>query len=237
MKFVYNVFHMEDGSPISIQRRNNVIKLEEEFSARHEKLDTPTISISNKEEALAFLEANPEFNLKREGFIALDGGLGWMFGEIGIWASNYTAWKNFLETDADYLILMEDDFYATKGFFYAFDTFIEQLPEDWDMLSLHVHPMHEPLYNETKEIGQPSICIAYQDWSLACYVINRASAEKLLAEVAKEVALPPDWFFYKQLDKFNVYSIKPLEIGFSMLFPSPSTYQNRDERAPLEGNI
>lgn len=234
--FVYKVFHIEDVSQTSKERAVAAADIETRFSERYEKLETPTIKISNQEEVTAFLEKNPNFKLNGDGFTDLDGNVGWMFGEIGIWASNYTAWKNFLKTDADCLVLMEDDLFLTKGFFVGFDAFVDELPDDWDMLSVYVHPMHERFYTKEKEIGKQSICTAYQDWSLACYVINKSSAVKLVAQAETEVSLPPDWFFFKQLDKYKVYSPNPMNMGFCILIGTDSTYQGNETRAPVQGS-
>jgi GR25 family glycosyltransferase involved in LPS biosynthesis len=160
-----------------------------------------------------------------------------MFGEIGIWASNYFAWKNFLETDADCLILVEDDLVISPRLLEVLPIYMEELPEGWDMLTAYVPTGQYIKYNETHDVGAKTICKTYQDWSLAFYVINRQSAEKLLQSVSEGVVYPPDWHFYKQPEKFNVYAPKPQDAGFCSLSGADSTYQFRDTRAPLEGNI
>jgi len=233
MKIIYNVFHLDR----SLQRQKYVEAIHSCLGSHYEKLVTPTISISNQDEVTAFLTENPEFKLDGNGSSDPTGTQGWMFGEIGIWASNYFAWKNFLETDADFLILVEDDLILSKRFIEIFNIYLSQLPEDWDMFTAYVPPGHYAAYNETHDVGIELLCKAYQDWSLAFYVINRQSAEKLLQSVSEGVVYPPDWHFYKQPEKFNVYAPKPQDAGFCSLSGADSTYQFRDTRAPLEGNI
>lgn len=233
MRYVYNIFHLDS----STERQKYVDTLDTYLSPHFDKLHTPTISISNQEEVTAFLTENPEFKLDGNGSSDPSGVQGWMFGEIGIWASNYFAWKNFLKTDADYLILIEDDLIATPRLLEVLDVYMSQLPEDWDMFTAFVSGDQYGRFNETHEIGAESICKAYQDWSLAFYIINRKSAEKLLQSVYDGVIYPPDWHFYKQQDKFNVYAPKPLDAGFCYLAGLESTYQLRDTRHIIEGNI
>lgn len=233
MKIIYNVFHL-DSSP---DRQKYVTAIQACLDPHYERLDTPTISISNQEEVTAFLTENPEFKLDGNGSSDPTGIQGWLFGEVGIWASNYFAWKNFLETDADCLILVEDDLVPSKRLIEIFKLYMSELPEDWDMLTAYVPTGQYANYTEALDVGAETICKSYQDWSLAFYVINRRSAEKLLQSVYDGVVYPPDWHFYKQPEKFNVYAPKPQDAGFCMLSGSNSTYQARDTRAPLKGNI
>jgi GR25 family glycosyltransferase involved in LPS biosynthesis len=233
MKFVYNIFHLDE----STHRQKDYENLNTYLSKYFDKLDTPTISISCQEEVDSFLSENPDFKLSGQGTSDMTGTQGWMFGEIGIWASNYFAWKNFLATDADYLILCEDDLVALDKLKDILDIYMAELPEDWDMFTAYVPPAQYGKHNASHEIGAETISKTYQDWSLAFYVINRKSAEKLLQSVYEGVVYPPDWHFFKQPEKFNTYSPKPTEAGLCYLAGTDSTYQLRDTRQTIEGNI
>jgi GR25 family glycosyltransferase involved in LPS biosynthesis len=233
MKFVYNIFHLDE----STHRQKDFDNLNVYLGQYFDKLDTPTVSISSQEEVNSFLAEYPEFKLSGQGTSDMTGVQGWMFGEVGIWASNYLAWKNFLETDADYLILCEDDLVATPSLKKMLDVYMSQCPNDWDMLTAYVPPAQYGKYNDSHDIGADAICKSYQDWSLAFYVLNRRSAQKLIDSISDNVVYPPDWHFFKQTDKFNVYAPKPLHAGFCYLTGSDSTYQLRDVRKTIEGNI
>ena len=96
-------------------------------------------------------------------------------GEIGCTTSHLKAMKHFLETsDAPYAIMMEDDCDLDLVRFWNFTwtDFIAYLPYDYDVVQiaiictgdLHVR-LHKRFVN---------------DFSTACYIINRHHAEKLI---------------------------------------------------------
>ena len=96
-------------------------------------------------------------------------------GEIGGTTSQLKAMKHFLDTsDAPYAIMMEDDCDLDLVRFWNFTwtDFIAYLPYDWDVVQiaiictgdLHVR-LHKRFVN---------------DFSTACYIINRHHAEKLI---------------------------------------------------------
>ena len=95
-------------------------------------------------------------------------------GEIGCTTSHLKAMKEFLQTDAPYAIIMEDDcdLDLVKFWNFSWRDFVAHLPFDWDVVQLaiictgdlHVH-LHKRFVN---------------DFSTACYIITRYHAEKLV---------------------------------------------------------
>ena len=96
-------------------------------------------------------------------------------GEIGCTTSHLKAMKHFLETsDAPYAIMMEDDcdLELVRFWNFTWTDFIAYLPYDYDVVQiaiictgdLHVR-LHKRFVN---------------DFSTACYIINRHHAEKLV---------------------------------------------------------
>ena len=95
-------------------------------------------------------------------------------GEIGCTTSHLKAMKEFLKTDAPYAIMMEDDCDLDLIKFWNFKwiDFYAHFPYDWDVIQmaiictgdLHVR-LHKRFVN---------------DFSTACYVINRHHAEKIV---------------------------------------------------------
>lgn len=230
MKINHKIFHLEKD----IERENLVNSANSCFDLFSEELNTPTIHISSEEDILEFVKLNPDFKLSGNGY-SLHGQQGWKLGEIGIWASNWLAWKNFLNSDADYLILMEDDIVVEPDFKYFLVDYINELPQDWDVLHMFAPADQFHKYSlESHGIGKNCICKAYQDWSCLCYIINKRSAQKMI-EKSYMANLPLDWYMFRQQNIFNVYSIKPTENFACRLAILDSTFQNIQERRIING--
>jgi GR25 family glycosyltransferase involved in LPS biosynthesis len=147
------------------------------------------------------MQSPPEWDLGRE--------IGWRFGELGIFASNLTAWKNFLNSDFKYAILMEDDFQINHTFQGHLTDYMQELPDDWEVLSMYINPNEYPRYNEDHDIGQPNVCKTYHRLSMACYVINKRFVKKALELIKTPITEPFDVYILNEPHKFNSYSIKP----------------------------
>lgn len=224
MKFAHKIFHIDSNE----ERSHHVKSLNDYMTMYSKLLQTPTIKISNKEEYDLFLSNNPTFQPDPYGY-SLHGEQGWRFGEIGIWASNWTAWNNFLKTDADYLILMEDDIVENSSFMEIIINYIQQLPENWEAFHAFSPADQFGKYNSTHDIGADDVCVAYQDWSCLCYVITRKAAERMIA-YSSNFNLPLDWYMFRQKHIFNVYTIKPSSEFPCTLLPTESTFQTTQKR-------
>jgi len=197
MKFTHKVFHL-DGDE---SRDSAVVSINEYMSSYSKLLVTPTIRISNKDQYDYFLQSNPGFTPDPYGY-SLNGEQGWRFGEIGIWASNWTAWNNFLKSDADYLILMEDDITYSNSFMEIIINYMYQLPEGWE---------------------------AFHAFAPADQFGKYKAAEKMIA-YSSNFNLPLDWYMFRQKHIFNVYTIKPSSEFPCTLLPTESTFQTTQKR-------
>lgn len=190
------------------------------------ELDTPTVLISGPTSLKTFLTKNPDFNIDLKGydprkymdtrsqFVGARGiRVGWRYGEIGVWASNWVAWKTFLNTDADYLLLVEDDGVFTWGYEDLLHAYMQELPEDWDQFHLWAPVGDRSLFDiDDHGIGKTHVCKAYQNWSNTAYVLSRRGAKKLLDDVEKNgITLPLDWLWFKESYRFNFgcYTVTP----------------------------
>lgn len=235
--YLYKIFHIDQE--IKDRRSELYEQAYIYMSNNFIELDTQTIKISCDEEYKEFLNKTPGFNVFGDGAVGTIDHEGWKYGEIGIWASNYTAWNNFLKTDAKYLILMEDDIVIHPDFKENLENFISQLPEDFDAFSMFSPESHWELYNShphNYDIGKENISKAYQDWSMLCFIISRKGAEKAIQSVKEGIFYPIDWNFFKRTEKFEVYTVKPV-YRFCWLEQLESTFQAKEYRIKLEGNI
>jgi GR25 family glycosyltransferase involved in LPS biosynthesis len=216
----FYVFHTEENKKNS--KRNIASKNINDYASNYFKqLNSSTFKIVDDEGIINFLKNNKSFLIDPNGWdpshrILLNSykketakPKGWKYGYIGAWASNYSAWKNFLNTDCEYLLLFEDDVVLENNFFELMISYLNLLPDDWDVFHQYAP---ENLTNKTIKIldGKYPICKPYQSWSNAVYMLSRSGAEKAISEVeSNPVFLPSDWFFFKQLNLFNMYTIAP----------------------------
>jgi GR25 family glycosyltransferase involved in LPS biosynthesis len=225
MNIAYKVFHTPG---IQKERDESYNKINSYLSSKINILDTPTIKISSEKDYVDFLRNNPKFIINKDGY-ELAGESGWRFGEIGILASNWTAWCNFINSQYDYLILMEDDIKHNDFFYERLTGYILELPPDFDVFSAFVPRDQFAKHDVRLNISDGDISLSYQDWSSLCYVISKEGAKKLINDFYN-VSLPLDWYIYRQTDKFNVYALKPTENPICDLIGVESTFQTKEGR-------
>jgi GR25 family glycosyltransferase involved in LPS biosynthesis len=238
----FKVFHIENKTYQSISRGKLKKELDSMMSTFATELDTPTINIYSEYTLLSFYKNNDDISIDPKGIqVAPEWDtsryIGWRFGELGIYASNLTAWKNFLNSDFEYAILMEDDFQINDTFQGHLTEYMQELPDDWEVLSMHMNPNEDDRYNENYDIGQPNICKTYHRLSMACYVINKRFVRKALELIKTPITEPFDVYVLNEPYKFNSYSIKPGKpkgcrcLGAHFAFKS--TFQERETRQDL----
>jgi len=169
-KFCYKVFHIPGYGESHKQRSDLFKSLDDFLLTKMDRLETDTVLISNEDQYFDFNEKHNLIKTQRE----------FKWGELGIWASNLLAIKNFLNTDKEYLMLMEDDIYVPnqERFVELLEYYMSIIPKDWEVFSYFVH---ENQFTRFQDIhGHSEIVPAYQDWSMLCYILNRKSAEKIL---------------------------------------------------------
>lgn len=240
MKLAYQLFHLAKD----VGRDKNADAVHEYMASHAKNLSSSTVGFTSESEALTFCTSTDGFAVHLRGYSpsvltrqiviqSLKTNTGWKLGELGIWASNFLAWQAFLESDADYLILLEDDCILEPDFMPTLTQYMEELPQDWDVYHHFAHFQDAPWYHPELSVGEHT-CLAYQDWSNLCYVINRRSAQKILSLVREEgVHLPLDWFWFKQPEKLATYTVKPKMYSGVGLDSLPSTFQLTDKRLDL----
>lgn len=244
-KICYTLFHIEkiDKSIPDLIREHCVKKARQYVT--FDNLNSPTISIKSTDDVKDFLSTNSNFVLDLAGFDpdykrdeqAYDAenavARGWQLSTIGIWASSYTAYKNFLQSDYDYMLVLEDDLLVKENFMEVLLSYVKELPESWDLFY-----NYNPEKNvKVKTITSENTCRPNQLWSNACYIISRQGAEKAVASVESQPGayLPVDWHFLKQQDKFDIYTVQPWKDMACRLASVGSTYFEYEETQDLTG--
>jgi GR25 family glycosyltransferase involved in LPS biosynthesis len=229
MNIAYKLFHL----PRDHERNKLVENVHSNLLKSIKILNTDTIKISSYDEYTAFRERYPDFNIDPNGY-NLDNKQGWRYGEVGIWASNWLAWKNFIESDYDYLILMEDDILLYDDFLIYVKKYLKELPENFDAFHVFSPEDQNYKYNTGLDISE-NICSSYQDWSCACYIINKSGAKKMIELASKGIYLPLDWFMFRQKHALNICTVKPMLNKICTVINIQSTFQTREDRKILNG--
>ena len=127
-------------------------------------------------------------------------------GEIGCTTSHLKAMQLFLESDQDIAIMMEDDcdISVVRHWPFTWKDFIANAPHGWDVLQLAViNPA-----SITAQIHRRFI----NDFSTACYVINRRYAQKLVD-------------FHVRGDKYKIdQKVLPRAVADDLIYNSGNTF-------------
>lgn len=160
------------------------------------------------------------------------------FGELGIWFSNLNVWKAFLDTDADAIIVFEDDALITPDFHGRLSRVLTDLPEDFDFISLHVPENQHGDYYYDREfmedgswrmrssvlrqkytsqhyMGSRYVATAYQGYGAVTIMYSRAGVLKILDLIEKYgIYTPLDLFLFLENFKRNL-------AGFTLMPDAP----------------
>ncbi len=189
MKLAYQLFHIDGVSP---ERDANAKEVRASLTIPD--LTSPTLSVGNIPDTFSFPQ-----NFKN--------------GEKGLWYSTYVALHNFLKTDFDALLILEDDILLEKDFLAGAQGYLDRLPLMWDFFYQYVHPWQgEHNYRNDYDYGDTKVCRSYQVWSSACYWVSRAGANRLLNELnGYMIEDAIDWHVLKRgmTRAWDVYTLKP----------------------------
>jgi len=204
---MYKIFHIDHMSNRSACVERNKILFQQ---AGIEELDCMTQDFSTFKIMDEFINSSSGFEVRRHN--EYTNPFPHVSGVIGIWASNWLAWKEFLNNDAEYLIIMEDDISLNDDSIPTLNKILPLLPEDWDVFSFFMPPSCEVFYSEyIHMIDNQIVCKPYQGWSCGGYIINRNGAKKIIEYLEENpIDSPIDFFMFSQTpDMLNVYNPLP----------------------------
>lgn len=212
---VFEVFHTDTGNVVRNRVYDNILK-RMSFLPR---LNSPTQYLNTAEKVQDFVKDNPDFKVNTVQDYAQPGEtFPPSAGVVGVWASNWLAYKNFLNTDKEVLFIFEDDVSISANFQSVSFWYMQELLPTWDFFSLFVPDDSLFAYNEVEHnIYEEHVCKSYQQWSCAGYAVSRRGAEKALNDVAtRGITAPVDWYVFnfrmkQEADqmRFATYTLKP----------------------------
>ena len=128
-------------------------------------------------------------------------------GEVGCTTSHLKAIKHWYETsDSPYAVIMEDDIDLdiVRCWNFTWSNFIAKMPYDWDVIQLAIictGGLHVTLHRRF-----------VNDFSTACYIINRHHAEKLIK-------------LHCRGDKYKLdQGVKPRAVADDLIYNSGNTF-------------
>jgi GR25 family glycosyltransferase involved in LPS biosynthesis len=190
----YHIIHVDDV------RKSNRDRVDEVLMSN--KLEIECLDARTEENKTKFFEDNPNFKLAWSEF---------KDGEIGNFGSHYLAWKFLAKSNLENILIFEDDVLIENNFIEKYNIAIDNVPSDYDVLSIFVHPNQYDRFDKTQEISY-HIAKGYQDWSTLCYVVSKNGAKKLIKHVEDHgMGRPTDWFIFRGGNEgtFNVYTLPP----------------------------
>lgn len=200
MNICFCVIHIDDDSELSRYRRKYFVNTCRYLKNKIKYLNVKAFKISNQEDLEHYNKTQPAFNFSEN----------LKYGEIGCLASHYNAWKSLLSTEQDAILIIEDDAILADTFIDSFNMYIKEIPQDFDVVSMYVHPAKTYKYNKNiHDIGLSNICLGFQNQSTLAYLISRNGAKKYIDYVDNLFDKPLDLFLFDVEKKTNFYSISP----------------------------
>ena len=211
----FEVFHTDTGNKLRNQSYDAILQ----GASFLPRLGSPTMYLNTADKVENYINLHPTFKVNTvEDYCQPGETFPPSAGVVGVWASNYTAYKRFLQSEYSTLIIFEDDILLSKNFKNLLEMYMSELPFDWDFFSFFVPDDSLFAYNEDQHnIGAENVCISYQQWSCAGYMVSRAGAEKAVADIeSRGINCPVDWYIFNFRMKkeenqktFFTYTLKP----------------------------
>jgi GR25 family glycosyltransferase involved in LPS biosynthesis len=166
-------------------------------------------------------------------------------GLIGLWISNFNAFYQFLDSDYDSLLILEDDVQLVDDFESIFKKCLEELTEDTGMFSIGYRDTYINDYTTENAIpNKKYICDMFQTGDSWGIVYRKDFVRDMLHDIAKYKILggfsdtaimsyalkkvPP-------ICKYNAYSVPP-SIG-SLLIHDNNQEVSSLQNSPIKSNI
>lgn len=204
MNIAYQILHIEKDITREPLVKENKFYLNKYFK----DLNCKTFGIYNKKDL-------DNYYLGNHG-LQIDKDVNFRYAEIGCWASHYSAWKTFYESNYDAVLIFEDDMKILEGFYEDLMLNIKFLPEGWDAFFAHVPIGNFSYYipEQHNMEGNPRICKTYQGNWLGGYLISKSGAKKLLDSAKTPMGRPVDIHIFYSPGMLNSYSIRPWSASY-----------------------
>jgi GR25 family glycosyltransferase involved in LPS biosynthesis len=198
MKLSYAILHVKKD----ILRESLYLKNIDYLNKFAINLNQDSYGIYTQEDLDAYYYLNLGLNI--------DKNTNFRYSEIGCWASHYSAWQKFLDSNFDYVLILEDDIDILPEFYENLIARINMLPEDWDMFSALVPEGNFSYFDLVNhDIGNSVISKTYQGNWLGAYVLNKSGAKKIIESFYNPITRAVDIHLFYSPGMLNSYSLMP----------------------------
>lgn len=152
-------------------------------------------------------------------------------GEMGVWASNLNIYDYIIKNDIKYFLIIEDDAILHKDFVKKFKKVTQELPKDFDFLSLYYFD-NQNYISKDSDIGLKFLHKSINQFAgFQCILFSNSGIKKIIDNLQKtNITYTVDCYVYgmAQLGLLNGYSIKPNIISFC--------YENANYMSEIDPN-
>ena len=201
-KIAYTVFYSKKLDK-DLSRSIRVKALHEYFSKDFVYLKNDAIAIRNEKEYKIALKQNPtlaKYKLKGS----------FRYGAIGLLFSTILAYEKMINEPYDIFLILEDDAQVNHLSIDLLLDYIKELPEDFDVLSMHDTPFFFKNYDKDQhDIGMKNLCLPYNRISTMAYAISKNGLNKYLEIMREAVEDPIDLLLFDENKNTKQFAIKP----------------------------
>lgn len=132
-------------------------------------------------------------------------------GECGCYASHLSIWRQLLESDAGWALVLEDDVEPEQGFDAVLDA-VAHLPPHWDMIKLIGRSREKIARSSSLTQGHDLVQYRRIPSLTGAYVVSREGARKLLTSrvpFGRPIDVDLRWWWENDL---NVFGVQPYPV-------------------------
>ena len=132
-------------------------------------------------------------------------------GELASTLNHLFSYKEFLKSEYDLAIIMEDDAdFNVDEFIFIIEKIVKIIDKSKPEVYL-LTPVISYLNNKSKELSEDyKVVKVVQSWDSSGYIINREAAKKMIKANSKSWFIADDWVRYKRHAKVDIYSVIPI---------------------------
>ncbi len=132
-------------------------------------------------------------------------------GELASTLNHLFSYKEFLKSEYDLAIIMEDDAdFNVDEFIFIIEKIVKIINNSKPQVHL-LTPVISYLNKKSKDLSENyKIVKVIQSWDSSGYIINREAAKKMIKANSKSWFIADDWVRYKRHAKVDIYSVIPI---------------------------
>jgi glycosyl transferase family 25 len=139
-------------------------------------------------------------------------------GAMGCYCSHMEIWNKMILDGVKYTLVLEDDAFLLPRFEERFDKIINNLPQEWDIVFLHLNILPSKLLNikDNRYVQKIKRGGGHNFTSTTAYLINADAAKKIF-EFSKNYSFSVDVMISKAVDKLRLNAYKTTD---NIIMPS-----------------